>query len=384
MTCEIDINTDRVWQTGSYMLVGRRANFDALWNSINRLDSVLESLRAYDNASGTVTRNVDKAQQNLRKCRTQCIDVTTNAMVRTGNFLQDVAIEYEASERYVKSLWDDNYTHRSWSFTKDDLASLISQAGKLIAKDPLAFVATFAAECAEVFVKAWGFVSPLLGWVAEAVTIAALVSFAFSNPVGWIVLGAYAVSLIYKYTTGGNSIIGDALSLGVELVTGDKELAARAKTIGSFAQDVAELCLPGGLLAKGAAKAIKGAQGATKAANLLKKGNKVTTFLRKPSKVLTTTFKRLAQSNKFGRASSKVHSFANAVSVKNNPMKYLTSKYAPSKGIERKINKAYDKFSFVKRSGSATSGVCDYLTQTDEERAEHKNPLSDVWHSCFG
>ena len=198
MTCEIDIDTSRVWQAGEYLLVGRRANFDALWNDINRLDSALNSLRSFNNSSGSVVAHVERSQQYLNKCKSHCIEPTTNAMVRTGNFLQDVAIEYEASERYVKSLWDDNYTHRSWS------------------------------------------------------------------------------------------------------------------------------------------------------------------------------------------ASSKVHSFSNAVSVKNNPVKYLTSKYSSTKKVSKKINKVYGKFSSVKSSGGAISGACDFSTKTEEEKTEYKNPLSDVWHRCFG
>ena len=394
MTCEIDINTDRVWQTGSYMLVGRRANFDALWNSINRLDSVLESLRAYDNASGTVTRNVDKAQQNLRKCRTQCIDVTTNAMVRTGNFLQDVAIEYEASERYVKSLWDDNYTHRSWSFTKDDLASLISQAGKLIAKDPLAFVATFAAECAEAFAKGWEKVSPYLDYVIDAVTAAGIIFFALSNPAGWVVLGVFAIATLYKYKTHGGSIIGDSLEAGAVLLGCDKQTASNLKSLGKCVQGVGELFLPGGGLAKAAGYGLKGLGVASRAANLLSTETKFAKAFRNSVETVASAgaskasryaiarslvrviegkeptkfaFRVVDFNGAAGRTIDKGTGLIGAINVKMEPMEYLTKKFGLTENASKVSNSLFDGASWVNDSGHAIEDIEEFHSKMQEQ-----------------
>lgn len=381
MTCEINIDTSRVWEVGRWLGSGRNPNYDALWNDINKLDAALNSLRGFNNSSGSVVSRVERSQEYLNRCKTRCIEPTTSAMVRTASFLQETAVQYENTERYAASLWD-KYPRFNWIGAVVGSLPSLFEAIQAAKAERLDHVKDFIGQCCDAFVKAWNFVSPALSLVAEFVTVAALISFAWSNPVGWVVLGGYAIASIYKHITGG-SIVGDGLALGVELATGDKELATKAKIIGGFGQDVLELCLPGGLVAKGAAKVIKGAQGGTKVAKLLKNGNKVSTFLRKPSKVLTTPVKRLAQSGRFGRASSKVHSFSNAVSVKNNPMKYLTSKYASTKKVSQKINKVYGKFSSVKSSGGAISGVYDFSTKIGEEKTEYKNRLSDVWHSCF-
>ena len=403
MTCEIDINTDRVWQAGSYMLVGRRANFDALWNSINRLDSVLESLRAYDNASGTVTRNVDKAQQNLRKCRTQCIDVTTNAMVRTGNFLQDVAIEYEASERYVKSLWDDNYTHRSWSFTKDDLASLISQAGKLIAKDPLAFVATFAAECAEAFAKGWEKVSPYLDYVIDAVTAVGIIAFATTSPIGWVFLAGFCISTIYKYASNGGSILGDAAALGAELLGADKETIENVRSSLGFAQSVGELFLPGGGIAKAVgvgaksiskvdkiARSVDAAYGLKKWGNTLINGGKFSSALRAPSEtVAKKIFLKTVGVVDFNQRNCRVSKTSTKL-LCNISGDYWTYKRTDmvfrglrARDYSREASNFGSTLSEVKGSIDNGTNVYDYVTNKGENGG-HNNLIADAWHRCFG
>ena len=307
MTCEIDIDTSRVWQAGEYLLVGRRANFDALWNDINRLDAALNSLRGFNNSSGSVVAHVERSQQYLNRCKTHCIEPTTNAMVRTAQFLQNVAVQYENTERAVASLWG---SVRPWyqDLSIEEVGSILFQVGKIATKTACDHIADFVGQCWE---NALNYINQdKLGFVLDCIVIiggVSLIATGVGAPLGIAILAVDVIPSVYSIFSGGGDFWNDVTVglltpvIGVE----NAQIAGKVMSVGGA---VASLVLPGAAgaktLYKGAREIQRGAEGGVNFVNAAKQ---------------FVTEKRVAY-----EAASNVHGMSNST--------YLATRYLSAYG----------------------------------------------------
>lgn len=398
MTCEIDIDTSAVWAIGNNLLSNRQPYFDELLDALNELEPALDELRAWDDPAGNVVRHVNNAQRMIREMRQGC-DEITEGIIALGNFLMNVAVTYENTERSVAAVWD-KYP-KAQPLTFEDVFRELIAAAVAADEEIRNRIADFVGKCLESIIDECARNAQVLGYILDAITVAGILAFAFSNPVGWLVLGTFLFSTWYRKNFGG-SFVGDALALGAELAGADKATIEKWRAGGQLVQSVASLFLPGGGITKAAGVAAKAAKGA-KEANFAMKGNRLTTALRAPTKKLAQS----VQGNSIGFALSRAFrgkepvtktldfslSYSTGILAKKSPIGSIAgwvnehTRYTLLKEDIEATSNFYKNAADVKKSLGSAVKIYDVATgesRKPEDQRGYNNALSNAWHSCFG
>lgn len=263
MTCEIDINTSAVWEISKFMRAGGRTNYDTLWRDINNLDSALDSLRYYNNPSGSVNTHINEAQHNLDKCKSYCIEPTTNAMCNVASFLEDAAMQYEQTEREICNIWGYREKASCVPSVADVLGALVNTFART-AEFIFDHAADFIGNCIDNAIKYMK--EDPVGFFLDSIAVIGGIALIASGPVGWgLGLAILAVNVIpsaYSIFSGGEDIWNDATVALLTPVLGD-EAAKNMGRAASLAGAAASLIVPG----VAAAKTAKAAMGAKKISN---------------------------------------------------------------------------------------------------------------------